>query len=174
MPGTPLKPALSAEIQRQFNQEFSASHAYMALAVWCEDRNFKGFASYFHKQAAEERVHAEKMMAHLLDRAVLPELVAVPAPKTQFKSIMEIAKHTQAMEQANTKGIHAVYEAALAAKDYPAQILFQWFISEQVEEEAWTDELVDRVVRAECAGSLAELDRHIEKHLTQTVIGGDK
>ena len=69
------------------------------------------------------------------------------------------------MEQANTKGINAVYEAAVAAKDYPAQILMQWFISEQVEEEAWCAQMIDRVAAATCAGSVAELDRHIVKYL---------
>ena len=61
------------------------------------------------------------------------------------------------------------YEAALREKDYAAQVLLQWFINEQVEEEAWTDELIARVQRAECPGGLAELDRHIERHLTQNV-----
>ncbi len=147
MPGISLKPPVAAEFQRQFNAEFAAAHAYMALAVWCEDRNYKGFARYFKKQAGEEREHAEKLMAHLLDRAVLPELAALPAPRTKFDTLLDIAQHAQAMERANTLGINAVYEAALVAKDYPAQVLLQWFINEQVEEEAWTDELVDRTQR---------------------------
>jgi ferritin len=75
------------------------------------------------------------------------------------------------MEQANTRGINAVFEAALAAKDYPVQVLMHWFINEQVEEEAWAAELVNRVKGASCAGSVAELDRHIEKLLAG---GGEK
>ena len=70
------------------------------------------------------------------------------------------------MEQANTKGINAVFEAALAAKDYPTQVLMHWFINEQVEEEAWCAEMIDRIASATCAGSVAELDRHIVKYLT--------
>ena len=65
----------------------------------------------------------------------------------------------------STGGINAVYEAAVAAKDYPAQVLMHWFINEQVEEEAWAAELVDRVRVATCAGSLLDLDRHVEKLL---------
>jgi len=172
MPGIAIKPAVAAEFQRQFNAEFAAAHAYMALAVWCEEHNYKGFAGYFKKQAGEERAHAEKMMAHLMDRGVVPTLGAVPAPRTTFDGLLDIAQQAQAMEQGNTVGINTVYEAALASKDYPAQVALQWFISEQVEEEAWTDELVDRTKRAECAGSQAELDRHIAKHLEESVIGG--
>ena len=69
------------------------------------------------------------------------------------------------MERTNTEGINAVYEAALAAKDYPAQVLMHWFINEQVEEEAWCLEMVERVQAASCAGGLSDLDRHIERYL---------
>jgi ferritin len=57
------------------------------------------------------------------------------------------------------------YTEALAANDFPAQVLMHWFINEQVEEEAWAAELVDRVKGATCAGGLLDLDRHIEKLL---------
>ena len=76
-----------------------------------------------------------------------------------------MAAHARAMEQANTAGVNAVFEAAVREQDYPAQVLMHWFISEQVEEEKWTDELIDRIERAACAGALAELDRHIERTL---------
>jgi ferritin len=69
------------------------------------------------------------------------------------------------MERANTRGVNAAYEAARRENDLPAQVMLQWFIAEQVEEEDWSDELVDRVERAQCSGGIAELDRHIERHL---------
>jgi ferritin len=154
-----------SEFNRQFNQELSAAHGYLAMSFWCEDQNLKGFASFFAKQSAEEQAHARKLASHLLDRGVLPEVAAVSAPKGSFKSLLEVAHQAQGMESANTKGINAVYEAALAAKDYPAQVLMQWFIAEQVEEEAWCLEMVERVQAANCAGGLSDLDRHIERYL---------
>jgi len=154
------------ELNRQLNHELSAAHAYHALSIWCAARNFTGCASFFAKQAGEERGHAEKMIGHLLDRGTTPELAALPAPQGDHASLLDIALHAQAMEEANTRGIHAVYEAALAARDYPVQILMHWFINEQVEEEAWCAALVDRVKSATCAGSLAELDRHVVRLLT--------
>jgi ferritin len=154
-----------AELNRQFNYELTAAHAYLALSVWCANRSLKGFAGFFAKQSSEEREHAEKLMNHVLDRGVAPELVTIAVPKQNFKSLLEVVEKAQAMEQANTGGINAVYEAAVAAKDYPAQVLMHWFIKEQVEEEAWAGELVDRVRAATCAGSLSDLDRHVEKLL---------
>jgi ferritin len=162
------------ELQRQYNQELGAAHNYRALALWCEAQNFKGFACYFDKQAAEEQMHAKKIASHLLDRRVLPETAAIAEPKHTFKSLLEAAQHAQAMESTNTQGTHAVYEAALAGKDYPAQVLMHWFINEQVEEERWSSEMVERIQSATCAGSLSDLDRHIDRLLAERLTAEDK
>lgn len=167
MPGIPMKPAVVKELQRQMNHELSAAHAYDALSLWSEDRVYKGFAKFFATQAGEEREHARKFQKHLIDRGITPELSAIAAPKMNFDSLMDIARQARAMEQANTAGINAAFEAAVRENDYPAQVLLHWFINEQVEEEAWCDELVDRVERANCAGGMAELDRHIVRYLSE-------
>ena len=165
MSNTKIPAKVLGELNRQLNQELSAAHAYRALAAWCEDQNFQGFARLLAKQTVEEQEHAEKIISHLLDRGVLPELAAIPAPKQHFRSLLEVAHQAQSMEQANTQGINAVFETAQAAKDYPAQVLMHWFINEQVEEEAWCQEMHDRVKSASCAGGLSDLDRHIERYL---------
>lgn len=169
MTKTKIPSKVLTELNRQLNHELIAARAYLAMSVWCDNQNLKGFAGFFAKQSGEEREHAEKMMKHVVDRGIAPELGALAAPKQDFKSLLQVVEQAQAMEQANTKGINAVYEAATAAKDYPAQVLMHWFINEQVEEEAWAAELVDRVQSATCAGSLMDLDRHIEK-----ILGADK
>jgi ferritin len=173
MPGIGIKGGVLAELQRQMNQELGAAYAYEALALWCEDQDFKGFASYFYKQAAEERVHARKFMDHLLDRGELPMLAQLSAPRMRFESLLDVAKQAQSMEQANTVGINSAYEAAGREKDFPAQVLLQWFITEQVEEEDWADEMVNRIERANCAGGVSDLDRHIERYLTQEPSKGE-
>jgi ferritin len=160
-----LPPKVLSELKRQLNHELNAAHSYLAMSIWCAAQNQKGFARFFAKQAGEEREHAGKMIDHLVDRGMPAKLETLPAPRQDFSSLLDVALHAQAMEQANTRGINAVFEAALAAKDYPVQVLMHWFINEQVEEEAWAAELVHRVKGASCAGSLAELDRHIEKLL---------
>jgi ferritin len=165
MPKSAVPSKVLAELKRQLNHELAAAHGYLALSIWCERQTCTGFARFFSKQAGEEREHATKMIKHLVDRGVPAELEALPGPRQNFSSLLEAAQHAQAMEQTNTQGINSVYEAALAAKDYPAQVLMHWFITEQVEEEAWAAEMVDRVKGASCAGSITDLDRHIEKLL---------
>jgi ferritin len=144
--------------------------------VWCDIRNFKGFGKYFVKQAAEERSHAERILKHLTDRGVTADVAALPAPKQDFRTLLEIAQQAQSQEHANTLGVNAAYEAAVEAKDFPAQVLMHWFINEQVEEEDWSNEMVERVQTATCAGSTSDLDRHIERYLEEDVrqVPGEK
>jgi ferritin len=165
MPKSTLPPKVLSELKRQLNHELNAAHSYLAMSIWCAAQNQKGFARFFAKQAGEEREHAGKMIDHLVDRGVPAKLETLPAPRQDFSSLLDVALHALAMEQANTQGINAVFETALAARDYPVQVLMHWFINEQVEEEAWAAELVNRVKGASGAGSLGELDRHIEKLL---------
>lgn len=170
MSNTRIPAKVLAELNRQLNHELAAAHGYRALMVWCNDQNLQGFARLFAKQTVEEHEHAEKIISHVLDRGVMPELTGIAAPKQSFRSLIEVAHQAQSMEHANTQGINAVFEAAQAAKDYPAQVLMHWFINEQIEEEAWCLEMVERVEAANCAGGLSDLDRHIERYLG----GGDK
>jgi ferritin len=169
MPKSKISEKVVEELIRQFNLELAAAHSYLALSIWCDIRNFKGFGKYFAKQATEERAHAERIIKHLTDRGIAADVAAIPAPKQEFRTMLEVALQAQSQEHANTQGINAVFEAALAAKDYPAQVLMHWFINEQVEEEAWAAEMVERVQSATCAGSTSDLDRHIERYLAEDV-----
>jgi len=167
MPARSIPAAVAAQLQRQMNHEYGAAHAYTALAHWCAEHNLKGFARFFHKQSGEEREHAQRFAAHLLDRGTLPELAALPEPVTRFKDVLEVARHAQKMEQQNTRGIQQVLAAALKADDYAAQAALQWFVTEQVEEEAWCAEMVARVALVVNTPAVMMLDRHIEKLLAE-------
>ncbi|MBL9134406.1 MAG: ferritin [Verrucomicrobiales bacterium] len=163
-----LSPNVAAALETQATLELAAAQNYLAMSCWCEVQQYDGFARFFRKQAAEEREHAERLLKHLTDRDVVPHLGAIAAPNIAFKGLMSVAQAAYDLERANTRGIHQAYEAALAEKDYPAQVLLHWFISEQVEEEAWSDKLIAKIRDAGCSGALLSLDRHLEK-----ILGGD-
>ena len=160
-----MTPTLIAALNRQANQELQAAQGYLAMAYWSEVHHFSGFADFFHKQAAEEQGHAGKIMKHLADRDVVPAIGALASPPASFKHLTDVAQAAYDMERANTAGIHAAYETALAERDYPAQVLLHWFISEQVEEEAWSDKLLVKTREANCSGGMSSLDRHLSKVL---------
>jgi ferritin len=154
-----------AELEKQANQEWLAAQAYLAMAYWCDVHQHGGFANFFHQQAKDEQGHAGKILQHLTDRDVVPTIGAIAAPTVDFQNLVEVAQAAYNFERANTAGIHAMYEVALAEKDYPAQVLLHWFINEQVEEEAWSDKLLVKTREATCAGALLNLDRHLAKIL---------
>jgi ferritin len=160
-----MAPKTIAALNKQANQELHAAQAYLGMSYWCEVHHYAGFAKFFHEQVAEEQGHAGKIFKHLAEREVIPTIGALEAATVAFKHLNDIAQAAYDLERANTAGIHAAYESALAEKDYPAQVLLHWFISEQVEEEAWSDTLLVKTREASCAGALSSLDRHLSKIL---------
>lgn len=160
-----IPPAVLDALNVQAEHERLAAASYLAMSHWCLAADFPGFAEFFKNQCDEETAHTAKIHAHLLDRGATPVLKDLPAPRQDFPGLDALARHAADLEQANTAGIHGCYETALAANDYPSQVLLHWFINEQVEEEAWTARLLTLVQRATCAGALAQLDRHIVRDL---------
>jgi ferritin len=164
-----MTPKVKQAMEKQADHEAFAAQAYLAMAYWCDVNHLSGFARFFLQQAEEEREHAGKILKHVADRAGIPVIGATAAPRTGFQTILDVAQAAYDLERANTAGIHATYETALAEKDYPAQVMLHWFIEEQVEEEAWSDKLLVKTREAGCAGALMNLDRHLTKELTKDV-----
>jgi ferritin len=160
-----MSPAIIAAFERQAAQELYTSKAYLAMAYWSEVNHWGGYAKLFHLQASEEQEHARKFFDHLADRDVVPAVGAVGAATSTFGNLVEVAKAAYDLERANTKTIHALYELALAEKDYAAQVFLHAFITEQVEEEAWTDKLLEKTRQASCAGAQFNFDRHVVKEV---------
>ena len=160
-----MSPKLITALEKQANHELLAAQSYLAMAYWCAVHLHGGFAKFFHQQAEEEQEHAGKILKHLADRGVVPVFGAIAAAKVAFQNLIEVAQAAYDFERANTAGIHATYETALAEKDYPAQVMLHWFISEQVEEEAWSDKLLVKTREATCAGAMLNLDQHLAKIL---------
>ncbi|MEM8549691.1 MAG: ferritin [Verrucomicrobiota bacterium] len=163
-----MEPTITNAINDQANHELFSALCYQALAYWCEDREFNGYADFFKQQADEERLHADMFFRHLLDRDVKPMVAAIAAPKNDFATLREVTEYAQSLEYANSKQIQACYELSLEAKDYASQPFLLEFIKEQVEEEAWTNKMVTLTRRAECSGSVYSLDRHIVRELVDT------
>ncbi|MDP0499881.1 MAG: ferritin [Verrucomicrobiota bacterium JB022] len=160
-----MNPRIQAALLEQANHELFAAHSYQALALWCAENAFGGFAEFFRNQAAEEREHADKFLDHLLDRGIYPELGAIEKPRTAYASLIEVAEQAQTLERINSENIRRCYEVALEVKDYDSHSMLLWFISEQVEEEAWAGTMVTLTKRCECPGAQLNLDRHIVKTL---------
>jgi len=134
-------------MNRQIQQEQSNAHAYHALSLYFREQNLHGLERFMSRQAEEECSHADKFIGHLSDRKGRVELLAIHAPRTDFNSPLDAAKHTMQLEISTSQMIHRLYDHACNDRDYPLQVLLHWFITEQVEEERWSDELVSLIER---------------------------
>ena len=148
----------------QINKELYSSYLYLSMAAYLEDRNLSGFAHWMHVQETEEREHAMKFYDFIVERGGRVMLKAIEAPKTEWKSTLELAEEVAAHEAMITASIHALYELALKEKDYSAQIMLQWFITEQVEEERNAAEIVSNLKLIEDRGTaVLMLDHRLAK-----------
>lgn len=148
----------------QINKELYSSYLYLSMAAYFEDKNLPGFARWMRIQEAEEREHAMKFYDFILERGGKVTLKTIDAPKTEWKSTLEVAEEVAAHEAKVTASIHALYELALKEKDYPAQVMLQWFITEQVEEEKNAAEIVANLKLIEERGTaVLMLDHRLGK-----------
>lgn len=156
--------AMQAALNEQVNKELFSSYLYLSMAAYFEDRSLTGFAHWMRVQEAEEREHAMKFYDFILERGGRVQLKAIDAPKAEWKSTMEVVEEVAAHEAKVTESINALYELALAEKDYPAQMMLQWFITEQVEEEKNVAEIVASLKMIEAhETAVLQLDHRLGK-----------
>ena len=135
-------------INDQIAHEFYAAYLYLAMAAQFEEQNYAGFAQWMRMQAKEEGVHAMKLFDYLVERGARIELNQIDKPPVEFGTPAEAFRQALEHEQKVTGLINKIYETAVEARDYPTQIMLQWFIEEQVEEEDSTGTAVERLEMA--------------------------
>ncbi len=142
---TSMKDAVKESINEQIKHEQYSSHLYLSMAGFFEVANLSGFAHWMRQQSEEERQHAMKFFDFLLDRGEHVELQAIDQPPYTFSSPLDTFEQALEHEKEITSRINDLYEIALEEKDYPAQVLLNWFVSEQVEEEKSATEIAERL-----------------------------
>jgi len=151
-------------INEQINKEMFSSYLYLSMAAYFERTGLPGAAKWMYVQSGEETGHAMKLFAHLVDRNGKVSLSAIAAPQTGWDGPMAAFKAVYEHEQFITKSIHALYELAVAEKDYALQVLLQWYINEQVEEEKNAVAVIDSMNRIEAhETAVLQLDHQLGK-----------
>ena len=157
-----LKADVEKILNKQIEKEFDAATVYQGVYIYFQKELLPGFAAWFKRQLGEERDHAAKIIEYALDRGGSPAIPATKAPKVSYGSPLEALKAALAHERANTAGIYACLETAQQAGD-PATVEFlQWFVKEQVEEEATAEELLAKVAMiGDSKNGLFMMDREL-------------
>ncbi len=130
------------ELNDQIGRELNAAHQYTAVAAWYDRETFPRLARFFFKQADEEREHAMKMVGYLRDTNSPLRLGEIKAPRDSFSDHVEPIALALENEKKVTVAIAKLYDIARDTNDFASESFMQWFVDEQVEEEATMDSIL--------------------------------
>jgi len=130
---------------RQIEREGFSSNLYLAMASWAETSGFGGVASWLYTQSDEERVHMLKIFKYINERGGKAVMPALKKPEAEFKSVEDVFNEVLKHEEFVTASINEIVSLTLEEKDYNTHNFLQWFVSEQVEEEAIAQKLLKRM-----------------------------
>jgi ferritin len=151
-------------LNSQIKHELYSGHLYLAMSAYCDRQNLKGFAHWLRIQADEERTHAMKFYDYLLQLAATVKLEAIEQPPVDYGTPKQMMQQVLDHERKVTGLIHGLYEKATAEKDYRTQIMLQWFVNEQIEEEEQAAEILTRIEQVEeRMSAILWIDKELKK-----------
>ncbi len=145
---------------RQIEREGFSSNLYLAMASWAEINGLSGVAGWFYAQADEERLHMLKFIKYVNERGGKAVIPALKKPDVEYKSVEDVFKEVLKHEEFITASINDIVALTLDEKDFNTNNFLQWFITEQVEEEASVKGILDKV-RLVGKNNMYQFDRDI-------------
>jgi ferritin len=136
---------MEAALNEQLNKEIYSAYLYMSMSAYSTHIGLKGFANWFMVQYQEEMMHAMKFYDYINDQGGRVMLMAIDAPPTEFESPLDMFEKTLKHEQIVTKRINNLADLAIKEKDHATSIFLQWFITEQIEEEANDNDVIAKL-----------------------------
>ena len=136
---------LQKALIQQLNKEYHSAYIYLGMSAYCSKEGFNGAANWFLIQYQEEVAHGMKLFKYLEDQDVAIQLPAIDEVKVEYKSLLDVFKKSLAHEQMMTKNLNNLSDLAMKDKDHATYNLLQWYVTEQVEEEATVGEIIDHI-----------------------------
>lgn len=165
-----ISPKMQDALNEQINLEQFSAQLYLAMSAHCDALSFKGFAHWLRVQAGEETAHAMKLIDFVLDRRGSLELKPIAAPPRDFGGVIQVFEKTLAHEVGITGKINALFKLARAEDDPASEIQLQWYVTEQVEEEANVSQIVDHLhAVGDQGGGIWYLDSRMGKRQSTAV-----
>lgn len=158
----PMKTSLIEAVNEQIRNEFQSAYLYLSMSAWFTYKNLPGFAHWMKIQWEEETGHALKLFQFVHDRGGIVTLKPLDAPTIEYDSPTALFEEVLNHEQQVTAEINDLHDLAVKERDLPLQIILQWYITEQVEEEAQVEEILGKLKYLGADGpSLYLLDRNL-------------
>jgi len=140
-----LSERITEALNKQINNEIYSAYLYLSMSAHSTFIGLKGFANWFMVQYQEEMVHAMKIYDYINAQGGQVKLMAVAQPPTEFGSPLEMFEKTLEHEKFVTKCINDLVDLAIEEKDHASNIFLQWFVTEQIEEEANDNEIISKL-----------------------------
>jgi ferritin len=157
-----ISKTMEKALNEQAREELNSFYIYLAMSAYLEEQNYRGMAKWMSVQAKEELGHAMKFIHYLLERGGKVTLAALDAPKATWKTPLAVFKTGLTHERYITKCIYTLVEKAAAEKDHGTVNFLQYFVKEQVEEEANAEPIVAKLEMAgDNLGALFYLDHEL-------------
>ncbi len=149
----------------QIKWELQSSYLYLGMAAYLNDAKFDGVAKWMRVQAREEVGHAMKLYDYIEERGNRVVLQPIPAPGKEWADVTEVMKKSLEHEQFVTSLIYKLVDLAAEEKDHATSIFLQWFVNEQVEEEATFRDILDKLgfMKPTCANAWLSFNKHMAK-----------
>jgi ferritin len=164
-----LSKKMQDALNKQLNAELYSSYLYLSMSTYFQSLNLGGFANWMRVQAQEELMHAMKFYDFVNERDGKVVLQAVDGPPAEWDSPLAVFEHVYEHEQKVTGLINDLVNLAIGERDHATNIFLQWFVTEQVEEEASANEVVQRLkLLGKDKGGLFMLDRELAQRAPAT------
>ena len=140
-----LSEKMVMKLNYQINRELYSAYLYLSMASYADAEGLNGFANWFKIQAKEEEFHAEKMYNYVNQQGRRVVLEAIEQPQTDFTSMVDLFEQTLKHEKVVTSLINGLVKLAREENDYATESFLQWYVTEQVEEEANPAEMIQKL-----------------------------
>ena len=158
-----LKKDIETALNQQILIEAESSQIYLAMASWAETQGLGGTAQFLYKHSDEERIHMLKLVQYVNERGGKASIPALPKPETDYQSLNNLFQTLLDHEIMVSNEINNLVEICLNQKDYTTHNFMQWYVAEQIEEEALARKIMDKLnMIGEDKGGLYLFDRDIE------------
>lgn len=152
-------------LNKQLQKEMYSAYLYLGMSAWCSEQSFNGSANWFMMQYDEEMMHAMKVYKYLLDQGAKVELSMIKASSTTYETLLNCFEHSLGHERAMTKAFNKLCDFALKEKDHASYTFFQWFVNEQIEEEATVSEVISQLKLVGDGNGLFMIDAQLAKRV---------
>jgi ferritin len=158
-----LKESIDQALNLQIKIEAESSQIYLAMASWAETKGLGGTAQFLYKHSDEERMHMLKLVQYVNERGGRAIVPALAAPDTEYNSLTKLFQTLLDHEVMVSNEINNLVDICLNEKDYTTHNFLQWYVAEQIEEEALARSIMDKLrMIGEDKGGLYLFDRDIE------------